>query len=60
MRTFSSNSREFDSAATETPHSGKNISVRRPDPYFLLVIRWHVLRKSYCFRVIRENSIRPQ
>jgi hypothetical protein len=46
--------------ATETPPSRENIFIRKPDLDFLLVVRWHILPKSYRFRVIRVNSIWPQ
>jgi hypothetical protein len=39
--------------------SGENIFIRKPDPDFLLVVCWPVLPKSYRFRVIHMNSIRP-
>jgi hypothetical protein len=42
----------------EAPPSGEEIFIRKPDPDFLLVVCYHVLPKSYRFRVIRVSSIR--
>jgi hypothetical protein len=41
--------------ATETPLSGENIFIRKPDLDFLLVVCLHILPKSYRFRVIRDK-----
>jgi hypothetical protein len=56
---FSSYARKIDLIAAQTPPSGENIFIRKPEPDFLLVVRCHVLPKSYRFRVIRVSSIRP-
>jgi hypothetical protein len=39
--------------ATETPPSGENIFIRKPDLDFLLVVGSHNLYNSHRFRVIR-------
>jgi hypothetical protein len=53
---FSSDSRQFNSAATKAPPSGENIFLRKPDPDFLLVFCWHFVCISWLVQLVLARS----